>query len=125
MTPDICLAAAIFFEAGVEPTEGKYAVGQVVLNRVEDHRYPDTVCGVVYEANAFSFTHDGKSDKIPKGINAESSKEVASDLLSNVTYPITSTHYHANYVDPYWNKHFTKDITIGNHIFYTNKTKYK
>ena len=42
--PDaVCLAQNIYFEASVEPTAGKIAVGLVVLNRMHDARYPDTV----------------------------------------------------------------------------------
>ena len=48
--PDaVCLAQNIYFEASVEPTAGKIAVGLVALNRMHDARYPDTICGVVKE----------------------------------------------------------------------------
>lgn len=123
----ICLAAAIFFEAGVEPIDGKYAVAEVVMNRVEDSRYPNSVCGVVYEGHQFSFTHDGKSDKLPKNsVNVKYSVEVAKDILENgPKLGLTSTHYHATYVKPGWRHKYNLDGKIGRHIFYTNNTKYK
>jgi len=47
-TPEIyCLAQNILFEASTEPVAGKIAVGLVVLNRVKDTRYPNTICEVV------------------------------------------------------------------------------
>lgn len=122
----LCLATAIFFEAGIEPIQGKEAVAQVIVNRVEDGRYPNTVCGVVWEDRAFSFTHDGKSDKLPNNKNARESISVAKAVLSDdYETEITSTHYHANYVNPYWNKVFTYDGKVGSHLFYTNETRYK
>ena len=42
-----CLARNIFYEAGSEPIEGKVAVGMVTINRTQDERYPQSVCGVV------------------------------------------------------------------------------
>lgn len=126
MTTLLCLTVAIFFEARGEPIEGQFAVGQVILNRVDDPRYPDTVCDVVYEDRAFSFTHDGKSDRLPKKPTGatERAREVASSLL-RWGYPLTSTHFHTASVEPLWSKSFKLDTRIGNHLFYTNTTPYK
>lgn len=125
MTELMCMAVAIFFEAGVEPIEGKEAVASVILNRVEDHRYPDDICSVVFEEEQFSFTHDGKSDKLPTGKLARESMEVAKEDLRGNVPDITSTHYHADYSDPYWNQVFSYDGTVGRHLFYTNDTPYR
>ncbi len=65
-----CLATAIYFEARGEPEEGQLAVAQVVLNRVKNPAYPNTICGVVYQNKTkrnrcqFSFACDGRSDRI-------------------------------------------------------------
>src|SRR5690606_38719047 len=65
-----CLATAIYFEARGANYRGQVAVAQVVLNRVEDHRYPDTICSVVFQnqhrrnACQFSFACDGIPEKI-------------------------------------------------------------
>lgn len=95
------------------------------MNRVEDHRYADDICSVVFAKNQFSFTHDGKSDKLPNNENARVSMEVAKEILRKGPVEITSTHYHATYVQPNWNKVFTYDGRHGKHLFYTNETPYK
>jgi spore germination cell wall hydrolase CwlJ-like protein len=46
-----CLAQAIYWEARGQPFNSQIAVAQVVLNRVEDTRFPSTICGVVYQRN--------------------------------------------------------------------------
>jgi hypothetical protein len=61
-----CMAQNIYFEAGNQPLAGKIAVSQVVLNRVEHYAYPDTVCGVVYQAKLRT---NWKGEMVPK-INA-------------------------------------------------------
>lgn len=139
MTSLMCLAVAVFFEARGEPTTGQYAVAEVIMNRVEDDRYPDTVCGVVFEDSQFSFTHDGKPDRLPRvatrasnsskaavlAYAAQKAKTVASDVLDGYRIGITSTHYHTVSVDPFWAEHFELDGMIGNHLFYTNTTQYR
>lgn len=127
MTAAMCLAVAVYFEARGEPLPGQYAVAEVVMNRVKDKRYPNTVCGVVFEKKAFSFTHDGKPDKLPNAHTRASKRalEVAKTILSGPVLGITSTHYHTVKVKPYWRKYFDLDGKVGGHIFYTNNTKYK
>lgn len=125
MTPLMCLAVAVYFEARGEPLQGQYAVAEVVMNRVADDRYPDTVCGVVFERKAFSFTHDGKPDRLPKNEAGDKALEVATNVMAGLKMGITSTHYHATHVKPYWTSHFELDGKVGDHIFYTNTTRYK
>ena len=131
MDPLTCLAVALFFETRGEPQEGMEAVANVIINRVEDSRYPDTVCGVVWEPYAFSYTHDGLSDD-PKRHTGYQDKlawvqaqEVAKEALQGNLFGITSTHYHATNVLPFWAKHYSLDTRVGNHLFYTNDTPYK
>lgn len=125
MTPLFCLATAIYFEARGEPDLGQKAVAQVVVNRMVDDRYPNTICGVVWEPKAFSFTHDGKSDKMRDPESRSKALQIAKSTLTGGGLGITSTHYHAVYVRPYWRKHYALDGRVGNHIFYTNDTPYK
>lgn len=121
----MCLATAIFFEAGIEPVDGKVAVADVILNRVEDRRYPDDICAVVFEPNQFSFTHDGKPDVLGNGPLATESLKVAEEVMEGRTLGLTSTHYHAAYVAPSWKKAFDFDGKVGLHYFYTNNTRYR
>ena len=131
MDPLTCLAVAIFFEARGEPYEGKEAVANVIINRMEDRRYPNSVCAVVNEHKAFSYTHDGLHDD-PTRHTAYQDKiawveaqEVAKDALDGNLLGITSTHYHTTNVLPFWSKHYSLDTRVGNHLFYTNDTPYK
>lgn len=127
MTALMCLAVAVFFEARGEPTDGQEAVAEVIMNRVEDDRYPDTVCDVVFDKKAFSFTLDGKPDRLPvKDSDAKrKALQIASDVLGGSRMGISSTHYHEVTVEPYWASSYDKDGRIGGHVFYTNNTRYK
>lgn len=127
MTALMCLAVAVYFEARSEPIDGQLAVAEVVMNRVEDDRYPDTVCDVVFAKKAFSFTVDGKPDRLPDGSSDAKRKalQVASDVLGGSRMGISSTHYHEVTVEPYWASSYDKDGKIGGHVFYTNNTRYK
>jgi spore germination cell wall hydrolase CwlJ-like protein len=126
MTPLMCLAAAVFFEARDQPLEGQRAVAEVVLNRVASPRWPDEVCEVVFERKQFSFTPDGKHDRYWEHMDnvfdrqaARIAEAVAISALDGDTIGLTSTHYHATYVTPSWSTHYKRDGQIGSHIFYT------
>ena len=125
-----CLATAIYFEARGESYRGQVAVAQVVLNRVKDHRYPDTICSVVFQNQSrrnscqFSFACDG----IPETINDSKSWAQAQDIANRftagelyLTEVGDSTHYHATYVRPAWAPRMTKVTQIGLHVFYKFK----
>jgi len=122
----LCLAQAVYFEAGFEPGEGQEAVAQVVLNRLRHPDYPKSVCGVVYEGASrttgcqFSFTCDGSLRRPVSAAAFARAKQVAEQALSGFVYaPVgAATHYHANYVFPYWSMTLVKLQQIGAHIFY-------
>jgi spore germination cell wall hydrolase CwlJ-like protein len=121
-----CLTAAIYYEAARETTDGQRAVAQVVLNRVRHPAYPASVCGVVFEGARrytgcqFSFSCDGSLRRSPMASYWERARRVAEAALAGYVYaPVGwATHYHANYVVPYWASSLIKSATIGNHIFY-------
>ena len=126
MTPLMCLAAAVFFEGRSENLEAQRAIAEVVINRVQDHRWPSTVCGVVFQHKQFSFTHDGKSDDYGKyNTNIFDSQaiaiaeQIAKSAIKGQRMGLTSTHYHTTSVSPYWAKQYPKDGRIGSHVFYT------
>ncbi|HYC75779.1 cell wall hydrolase [Brevundimonas sp.] len=127
-----CLTQAIYYEAALEPTEGQEAVAQVVLNRVRDPNYPNSVCGVVYEGAErvtgcqFSFTCDGSLAQGPVGWAWNRAARVAERALAGyvATKVGTATHYHANYVHPWWAPTLNKLTQIGAHIFYRWKGVY-
>ncbi len=122
-----CLAEAVYFEARSESEEGQAAVAQVVLNRVRSGLYPSSICGVVYQnrhrhlACQFTFACEGKSLRIAEPDSWDDAKRVASAVLEGKTYLADvggATHYHANYVRPYWSRRLKKMDVIGRHIFY-------
>tara|TARA_R110000744_G_scaffold88920_2_gene173152 strand:- start:18118 stop:18582 length:465 start_codon:yes stop_codon:yes gene_type:complete len=129
-----CLAQNIYFEARDQPTAGQVAVATVVLNRVHDPRWPDTVCGVIREGPTynwkttypikdrcqFSWYCDGKPD-VPQDQRAWSkavavAEEVYYSYGLSVNIVDGATFYHSSYVDPAWNREYV--ITIEDHIFY-------
>ena len=120
-----CLTQAIYYEAAYEPVEGRRAVAQVVLNRVRHPAFPNSVCGVVYDGASlpvcqFGFTCDGSLRRLPEqGAWAEAQRIAREALQGHVSAAVgTATHYHANYVSPYWAPRLTKLRQIGAHIFY-------
>lgn len=119
-----CLADNIYYEARNQPKAGKIAVTNVVLNRVEDPRFPKDPCSVIKQKRGkvcqFSWVCSRKSSS-PKDKSAyTSAKEIAehiyinADTIRDVTYG--SKFYHAKYVNPKWK--YKRVITIGDHIFY-------
>jgi len=120
----ICLALNIYFEARSEEPMGQLAVAEVTLNRVTSSRYPDTVCEVVWQRKQFSWTHDGKSD-VPKDARAWDMAVRAAKLAMKhrdvVIVGNEVTHYHADYVKPYWTTAYERVAKVGTHIFYKAK----
>lgn len=125
-----CLAEAVYFEARGETESGQAAVAQVVLNRVKSGLYPATVCGVVYQnrhrykACQFSFACEGRSLRITDSVSWNKAVRVAKGVTEGSMYNADvggSTHYHANYVRPYWASRLKKMDVIGRHIFYKLK----
>ncbi|WP_395623059.1 cell wall hydrolase [Sphingomonas daechungensis] len=121
-----CLTSAVYYEAGQESPDGQRAVAQVVLNRVRHPAFPANVCGVVYEGSTratgcqFTFTCDGSLMRGPELGAWNRAKAVAEAALNGYVYkPVgNATHYHANYVVPYWAPTLTKNAIVGAHIFY-------
>ena len=121
-----CLASAVYYEAGSQDNDGERAVAQVVLNRVRHPAFPASVCGVVYEGSTrptgcqFTFTCDGSLYRQPDTAGWRRAYEVARFALGGYVYaPVGyATHYHANYVVPYWAPTLSKNAIVGAHIFY-------
>ena len=133
------MALNIYHEARSENLAGKYAVADVVLNRVRDDRYPNTVCAVIYQGKhkpswkypnllvpirnqcQFSWYCDGKSDNAADADAWNESIAIAYHMIKNGKYRgLTegATHYHTTWVSPYWAPTLQHVGTIGSHIFY-------
>ena len=121
-----CLTNAIYYEAALEPLDGQRAVAQVVLNRVRDPNFPKSICGVVYQGwdkltgCQFSFTCDGSQIRAPVAAIWNQNRKVAEAALKGYVMGAIgmSTHYHADYISPYWAPTLVKVSQIGQHIFY-------
>ncbi len=119
-----CLVEAIYFEAGGEDRVGQRGVARVILHRVGNPRFPDTVCGVVHESNRrgcqFSYWCDGRSDAMSDDRRWHDARQAADEVLSGAYPDVTNgaLYYHARFVKPRWSKKLQKTATIGGHIFY-------
>ena len=118
-----CVALAMYWEARGEGREGMLAVGSVVLNRVDDERFPNSVCGVVYQGGEtppcqFSWWCDGKSDRPTQQSAWLASLDLARELLSDRPRDPTkgALFFHNTSVSPSWRRDRT--ARIGNHVFY-------
>ena len=120
-----CLAAASWYEAG-DDLVGERAVAQVVLNRARHPAFPASICGVVFQGSErstgcqFTFTCDGALAKLPSHAAWVRARKVADAALNGfVDRSVgTATHYHADYVVPYWRSSLAKIAQVGVHLFY-------
>jgi spore germination cell wall hydrolase CwlJ-like protein len=121
-----CLASAVYYEAGSQDDNGERAVAQVVLNRVRHPAFPSSVCSVVYEGSTratgcqFTFTCDGSQYRGPDLAGWRRAYRIAEQALNGYVFaPVGyATHYHADYVVPYWASTLAKNAVVGAHIFY-------
>ena len=130
----LCLALNVYHEAKNQPFIGQVAVAQVVMNRVYDERYPNTVCEVVEQGPTyswkpdfpirnrcqFSWYCDGLSDT-PKEKDAWDNAIMVANSVYHGNFEDFvegATHYHAYYVAPEWASAKTYIVRIEDHIFY-------
>lgn len=121
-----CLTAAVYYEARSESFEGQRAVAQIVLNRARHPAFPKNICGVVYQGSRrrtgcqFSFTCDGSLRARREPAAWAQARRIAGAALAGSVYgPVGhATHYHADYVQPWWAASLTRAVSVGSHIFY-------
>ena len=128
-----CLALNIYHEARNQPLVGKLAVAQVTINRVNDNRFPNSLCAVVMQGFyynkspiknkcQFSWWCDGKSDKPKDKVSWQQIQILAYDIhtgfFNGIDLVHGATHYHASYVKPYWINKKKKVKVIADHVFY-------
>ena len=116
-----CMAKNLYYEAAMEPFEGKLAVAQVTMNRTQSPQFPKTVCGVVYQKGQFSWV----TEKV-KGITNKyaweecmivARKALTEHKLHDTIYRTKAMYYHNTTVNPAWKLKYV--AKIGNHLFYT------
>ena len=121
-----CLAEALYFEARGETVRGMFAVGEVIMNRVDSADYPNSLCGVINQGTGrmyacqFTYTCDGRAEVISEPRAWERVGKVAQILLEGAPRALTggATHYHTKAVSPSWANRFPRTAAIGSHYFY-------
>jgi len=114
-----CLARNVYYEARGESMAGQYAVAEVTMNRKASLGYPKTVCEVVYQKDAFSWTGMNSLGS-PAGPSWQRALKVAQDVYYGRRQSELHgvLHYHATYVQPEWSKEKERVAKIGRHVFY-------
>ncbi|MHA6267293.1 cell wall hydrolase [uncultured Aliiroseovarius sp.] len=121
-----CLAEALYFEARGETVKGQFAVAEVILNRVDHPRFPNSVCGVINQGTGrkyacqFTYTCDGREEAIHEPRAFARVGKIARAMIDGATRQLTAgaTHYHTTAVLPNWANRLTKTANIGVHRFY-------
>lgn len=121
-----CLAEALYFEARGESVRGLFAVGEVIMNRVDSHRFPNTLCGVINQGTGrqfacqFTYTCDGAAEVINEQAAWNRVGKVARLLIDGAPRELTggATYYHTRAVSPRWSRVFDRTASIGAHYFY-------
>jgi spore germination cell wall hydrolase CwlJ-like protein len=102
-------------------------VAQVILNRVRNPTFPNTICGVVYQNDnwrnrcQFSFACDGIRDRVRSQRHWKTAQDIALAVTAGKIWfdsVGSSTHYHAVYVRPRWARSMERQTRIGLHVFY-------
>ncbi len=127
-----CLTQAIYFEARGESIKGQFAVGEVILNRVANPRFPSSICGVVHQGTGkryqcqFTYMCDGYKETIHDPQAYERVGKAARALLDGyyqMGVTVGATHYHSTDVSPRWSRVYTRTTRIGRHVFYRQTSR--
>ncbi len=119
-----CLRKALYFESRGESLKGQFAVAEVILNRVDSPRYPQSVCGVVNQGGRngcqFSYNCDGITDVMHEKDAVDRAGRIARIMLDGAPRQLTdgATHFHTRAVNPRWAHAFPRTASIGAHLFY-------
>jgi len=114
-----CLAVGVYFESKGEPLAGQLAVGDVIANRSDSGRFPDSYCGVITQKGQFSFVRHGSWPKIRRDSRAwQTAVAIAKIVDQNLKDSVAANalYFHARRVSPGW--HRKRVASIGNHIFF-------
>ena len=126
-----CLTEAIYFEARGESINGQIAVAEVIINRADSPIFPNTICGVIKQGAEnlnrcqFSYKCDGEPEYMTERGAKKRAADVAILMMKGERRALSgnATHYHADYVDPYWASKLLKTATVGTHIFYKRQLR--
>ncbi|HEX2804168.1 MAG TPA: cell wall hydrolase [Sphingomicrobium sp.] len=114
-----CLSVGIYFESKGEPLAGQLAVGEVIANRAESGRFPDTYCGVILQRGQFSFVRRGHWPHIRRDSQSWKTAVAIAQIVDRDlkdSKAEDALFFHARRVNPGWKK--KRVASIGNHIFF-------
>jgi spore germination cell wall hydrolase CwlJ-like protein len=120
-----CMAKNLYYEAAMEPYEGKLAVAQVTMNRANSSKFPSTVCEVVYQKTGNTYQFSWVGEKVSQIRNKYAWEEclivarkaLTEAKLHDTIYKTQAMYYHNTSVNPAWKLKYV--AKIGNHLFYT------
>ena len=121
----LCMAKNLYYEAAMEPYEGKLAVAQVTMNRANSSKFPSTVCDVVYQKTGSTYQFSWVGEKVSEIRNKYAWEEclmvarkaLTESKLHDTIYRTQAMYYHNTSVNPGWKLKYV--AKIGNHLFYT------
>jgi spore germination cell wall hydrolase CwlJ-like protein len=121
----LCMAKNLYYEAAMEPYEGKLAVAQVTMNRANSSHFPSTVCDVVYQKTGSTYQFSWVGEKVSEAKNKYAWEEcvivarkaLTQARLHDTIYRTKAMYYHNTSVNPAWKLKYV--AKIGNHLFYT------
>jgi spore germination cell wall hydrolase CwlJ-like protein len=121
----LCMAKNLYYEAAMEPYEGKLAVAQVTMNRANSSKFPSTVCDVVYQKTGSTYQFSWVGEKVSEIRNKYAWEEclivarkaLTEHKLHDTIYKTKAMFYHNTSVNPGWKLKYV--AKIGNHLFYT------
>ena len=121
----LCMAKNLYYEAAMEPYEGKLAVAQVTMNRANSSKFPSTICEVVYQKTGSTYQFSWVGEKVSEVRNKYAWEEclmvarkaLTESRLHDTIYRTQAMYYHNTSVNPGWKLKYV--AKIGNHLFYT------
>ena len=121
----LCMAKNLYYEAAMEPYEGKLAVAQVTMNRANSSKFPSTVCEVVYQKTGSTYQFSWVGERVSEIRNKYAWEEclmvarkaLTENKLHDTIYRTQAMYYHNTSVNPGWKLKYV--AKIGNHLFYT------
>lgn len=112
------MAQVVYAESCAEPYEGKVAVASVILNRLQDNKFPNNIQGVIKQRAAFSCVRNGSITVTPD----ENCLRAVNDALNGKDPTGNSTYfYNPKIATCKWMKNINKSNVkrIGNHVFFS------
>jgi spore germination cell wall hydrolase CwlJ-like protein len=121
----LCMAKNLYYEAAMEPYEGKLAVAQVTMNRANSSKFPANICDVVYQKTGSTYQFSWVGLKVSEIKNKYAWEEclivarkaLTQAKLHDTIYKTQAMYYHNTSVNPAWKLKYV--AKIGNHLFYT------